>query len=294
MSALLQELQKSRVAHQTEGEWFAMRWQPDIATDEILNVGVVFRERDSGRVTIKTLDYWDRLDCLFGDVAREQLEFLLEIESSQIRYGLQVPSSANMKFSQPRLARGESAGEIIDRLYDRVVTLGRKRKAQRDEPRFQGISTDQLQRYVYNELHVRTPFLHERLTSNTTVIPPEGKEHRMDVSFLAPGLIGNVVSTVYKDIRTASFYLLEATTRLEAAAKSRTEIPYDDDVKLFVLTPSKHSPGISKAEVDSIRRQIDEQMFRVQKTGIEIIAEDTKTALANEVIHWGEEHSAYG
>lgn len=289
MSALLQEMQNNRIAQRTEGEWFALRWQPDIGTEEVLNVGVVFRESRSGQVKIKTLDHWERLDCLFGESVREQLEFLIKIESSQIRYGLQVPSSANMKFSEPRLARGESADAIVQHLYDRVVSLGKIRKTQREEPRFQGVSTDQLQRYVYNELHKRTPFLHHRLTANTKVTPPEGKEHSMDVSFLAPGLIGNVVSTVYKDVKTASYYLLEATTRLEAAAKSRTGIKYDDDnVKLFVLTPSKHSPGITSAEVITIRKHIDELMFRVKKAGIDIVAEDTKIALANEVIEWGE------
>jgi len=294
MSALLQEIQSSRIARQTEGEWFALRWQPDIATEEILNVGVVFRDSHSGQVKIKTLDYWERLDCLFGESARQQLEFLVKIESNQIRFGLQVPSSANMKFSEPRLARGESADEIVQRLYHRVVSLGRTRNVQREEPRFQGVSTDQLQSFVYSELHKRTPFLHTKLTSNTRVTPPEGKEHSMDVSFLAPGLIGNVVSTVYKNAQIASYYLLEATTRLEAAAKSRTGIDYgDDNIKLFVLTPSRHSPGITTDEVTTIRKQIDELMFRVKKTGINIVAEDTKIALANEVIEWGE-HTAFG
>jgi len=48
-----------------KGEWSLVQWNPDIATEEYLNIGVSFKH--NGRNYFKMLDSFNRVNCLYDE-----------------------------------------------------------------------------------------------------------------------------------------------------------------------------------------------------------------------------------
>ena len=286
MNTLFRDIAETPTASQASGTWYALQWTPDLASNERLNVGVVFQDAETGKQTTKVLDYWERLKCLYGEGVCEQLQFLLQVETSQLEYGLDRPGSPNLQFSEPQLAQGASAEEIVSNLYTRVVTLGRYKE--KSKSRSYTVTTQEFEKYVYEELQTRYPFLYSRLTDNPVVIPDGYDDYKIRVSLLTTGLIGNLVSTVYGSEQTAKYHLLEASNRLEAAAGCRKRINNDDELSLFVLLPRKYRSNMTPSEVESLREHLDEQMFRVKMSGIDVIAEEDESLITTKVAEWAE------
>ena len=54
------------------GEWSLIQWNPDIATEELLNIGVALNI--GGELQFKMLDYFERLNCLFDESVIQHLQ----------------------------------------------------------------------------------------------------------------------------------------------------------------------------------------------------------------------------
>lgn len=126
------------------GTWCIARWVPDIATGEILNVGVMFLG-NNGEMEMRFLDDYSRIECLYNSShAPFHAELCQKVAKATF---LEDPTkrgviSPNLIIEDRGFAQGENPEIIISRLFSSVITLAQPRiKKGRKDP-FQSLSRE--------------------------------------------------------------------------------------------------------------------------------------------------------
>src|SRR5205823_6460812 len=106
----LNELAYIPPAKLTEGSWQLVQVRPDFSSGELLNIGVICSHGDTK--VLKVLDSFDKFSRLYGELAEDELRFLLRAVKSLVANDAWASTPPSIQFTAPRLARGTSAGEI--------------------------------------------------------------------------------------------------------------------------------------------------------------------------------------
>lgn len=117
---------KSEDIREIDGKWAEIQLLPDLATGEVLNIGVCFKKKGDQDFLFKLAPNLNPLGCLFGNSSLEQFRFLLEAANEHFSmYGDQVPLSPHIRIGNYRPASGISEKEILDSQFQRMVTIAR-------------------------------------------------------------------------------------------------------------------------------------------------------------------------
>ena len=94
-------------------KWAVIRIMPDLASGELLNVGIAVLYRR--KVYVR----------LYGSNGRENFSFLLNLigKHLQSRNDLSARISPQVKIGKPQFAAGDNVKEILDRIYASMVPL---------------------------------------------------------------------------------------------------------------------------------------------------------------------------
>lgn len=103
--------------------WFVIRLSPDLATGELLNIGVgiIYNEQVFTKIIPNTKPF----ELLYGDHVKENLSFLLHLlKSSTDSFSALKSISPHFSFSPLKFIAGHSV-EDIDRLYKSMIPIDR-------------------------------------------------------------------------------------------------------------------------------------------------------------------------
>ncbi|MFU8927537.1 hypothetical protein [Acinetobacter puyangensis] len=103
-----------------KGTWQIVQWCPDLVTREWVNIGIGFKSGDFQ--WFKYLDDFRKVKTIYGGDTDEHLKGVLEIVSDLFAkrvYGF----SPQIKLIEIGFSQGETVSEILNRSYQRVVTL---------------------------------------------------------------------------------------------------------------------------------------------------------------------------
>lgn len=95
------------------GEWSLIQWNPDIATEELLNIGVALEV--NGSINFKMLDQFERLSCLFDNSVIQHVQDIIELSLPALENNCRN-FSEQIKWIDKGIAKGNSEEEILDRL----------------------------------------------------------------------------------------------------------------------------------------------------------------------------------
>lgn len=107
-----------------KGEWFNIRWTPDIATGEKLNIGVGFVE--NGRVHSRLLSYFERVKCLYGERGIYHAELVTSIVGESLRQNKKSSPIPQITYDNSGYAQGFSVDEVLSSLFEQTVPLQKK------------------------------------------------------------------------------------------------------------------------------------------------------------------------
>lgn len=261
------------------GEWSLIQWNPDIATEELLNIGVALSI--NGEMNFKMLDHYERLSCLFDDSAVQHLKDVIEMALPAFKNDCKNFSD-QIKWVEKGLAKGKSEQEILERLYERVITLGREcnRKIVRTE--FKTVQSDALIKRLTK--NYKEKFKNDSLLAG--VIPNEKyldfNNDRLLVPLRGERGYGSIVSTVTTSLDRINTNYLTNANDLKTAA-----IFHDKKPTFFILSPSDQE--LNKLD-DEKSRQIDsliESLNRKQEQqGIKIECESSEDILIDKMEKW--------
>ncbi|EGY53115.1 hypothetical protein [Neisseria shayeganii] len=147
LSAMTMQMPKPAIT----AKWAPIRISPNLATGEILNVGVCVLHRR--KVHVKLLPNAAPFEALYGGVGKENFSFLLGIIGQYLsgQKSLSVDISPQVSLGKPYFVAGDSIPEILDRLYTSMVSL--ELMCQKKEtPKERNISTETLRHTVHSLL----------------------------------------------------------------------------------------------------------------------------------------------
>ncbi len=266
-----------------KGKWFPIRVRPNLATGEILNIGVGFT---IGKTThVKLLESAEPFKRLYGNKGDDNFSFLIEMVEShfQNKQPKSKSPSPHIIFENGVSAFGDSIEEILDRLYKQMVTL-RLVSDKSKETREKNYNTVRVRNIVRKELEgINIDFV-ERYWYNDTILLSKNDNDRANLQVYLPqeisreALYASVISADYSDVNTITSQLhssfLELTIAHRVLKKSRGN--------LFIYRPStgkKNTMTIIDNEIDRTHYTLNKAM---PNTKLEVF--DTTEQIAENII----------
>ncbi|MBO1894197.1 hypothetical protein HNW13_000055 [Shewanella sp. BF02_Schw] len=277
MDRLDQILANKQTSSSVQGEWYAIQWTPDIASKETLNIGVAYKD-SLGEVSIKMLDYFDRIACLYSKNMIFQLELACEVSRSLIlKKGLAQELTHQIKCDLRGFAQGKTAADVVEQLYDSVITLGKKVRTH--QPRsFSSVSRDSL----YNNLRV---LLKQNLSLDYSKHVPENpyetiaKQHEIYLPYRKNNGVATLATAAYADIQRVKCNLFEGYRDLDVA----TQHHKPKSSAFFLLLPGDE---LKKDKQIEIENELDKFTWHLNQHNIKVHSHVSQESLGEDISNW--------
>lgn len=275
---------------EVHGKWFNIRVMPDLATGELLNIGVAFSSADH-RLVFKMLDRFEAFSCLYHNrVTTETLRFLVQtVESSlpeQLSPGdLPLIPSPHIRFSDPKFISGHDPVEILDDLYQETVTLAHAGQEKTGEPeKSASLNTASVRKQVFAAIARLDPLSNIVAEDPQWPLPikEDGKLRVLDMPLRSVHRFGTVLSAFYQSEHIFKFHLWKAGLDLATAFR----LYPGDHGGLFILQPSRSEPGYTKKDRERIRNNIAELACRMPQDEFRLTTSDSDDTLAEQILDW--------
>jgi hypothetical protein len=274
-----QQTQKNLV----KGEWFNIRWSPDLATGEKLNIGVGFIEGE--RVHSRLLSYFERVRCLYGDRGIYHAELVTSIVGESLRQNRKLSPIPQISYDKSGYAQGLSIDEILTSLFEQTVPLQNKIRTTSSSKRFHSINTDKLYTCLVDELKVKAALQFEEFVpqDSSLIIRDDSGSQELFIPFRDnKNLVGGLASTVYSNVQRVELNLLKAARDVEAAIK----LGKGNNASIFILKPGNDIETLEREQIDSIESALDKFDWYMNKQGIAVGSHTTISGLADEICSW--------
>lgn len=243
-------------------QWCVISVMPDLATNERLNIGVCVKHNDV--LHSKFLPNAEPFKKLYGKQGGENFGFLMRLVQQTLNANnWQFSCSPQIQHSQARDISGNDIDEILNRLYNSMVTLAlmQKEPVQRVH-----ISTQDLRQTIFNKWKSQHHDLAERVwhnEDNPIIIPAEwgdrGQQTELNhIQLWTPpdytnpaARFGAIVSLDYQQANFAELYLLQAAQDMLQAHTTITK--KEKKGALFVYRP--------KYEHFRLEKQLDKTYY---------------------------------
>lgn len=269
-----------------KGNWFNIRWTPDLATGEKLNIGVGFIE--NGRVHSRLLSYFDRLRCLYGERGIYHVELITAVVGENLRQNKTESPIAQVTYDNSGFAQGFSIDEILTSLFEQTVPLQKKiRVSTNSNKRFMSLNTDKLYTCLVDELKMKAALQFEKFVpaDSSIFINDHSGQHELFVPFRDNvNLVGGLASTVYSNIQTIELNLLKAARDVEAAIK----LGRGKNASVFILKPGDEIEKLRPEQIISIENTLDKFDWHMNKQGISVNSHTSISGLAEEICTWAD------
>lgn len=269
MLGLFKLLQQPVTPAVTVGMWRVAQLHIDPATGEQLNVGIVFTDEASGKVTTRFLQNVAGIRCLYNDDLAADASFLIDQAEHAIELGMALPANWNISLSQPLVARGANAKAIVDQLFARMVPLGLKEQLEDrldgdDHPHTTANVRKQVRELLKKHMQSKTP--PDFWSNNPICTLQEGREVQIDLQISGPGKAGQHCGTItsawYKTKFHRNAYLDKASN---AVVKAKQIYP-NASVVMYLLEPDTSAP-FSADEKRQISADIEGARWMVEASG---------------------------
>ena len=259
----LNALSKESIKPKISAKWFVIRITPDLATGELLNIGVGIYYRK--KLFTKLIPNTMPLETLYGKSSRENFSFLLHLlNRSSDNLSALKSISPHFSFSSLKFVSGNSIEDILERLFRNIVTLNLIESPEKQINR-NNLNTEKVRKKIFNALKSKDKNLTERIwhnEDNPIIIPPNlGEEIMLNhlQIWSTPNItqkytkFGSIVSTDYMQKSYSELHFLQATQDIQRASVS---LNHDSNKKagLFIYRPDTLSECIKNDVDDMIDR----------------------------------------
>lgn len=265
------------------GQWFEIRFMPDLGTEEGLNIGVAFVDGD-GNIHSKLLGDTAGLRTIWRQYSAESIAFLLRLLEATLRGGERCPPSPHLLYGCPRFAQGESIRAILDDAFTTTVTVAQLKQTRRH--REASRDTAAVRKEVLAALRKIGGERAETIIAGQSAIVTDatGQAHALDLPLIGEGLSGSIVSGCYRSGAIIEVNMLRAAIELETAARVIQPVRRG----LFVLRSGQMiMPGPSDRQRSSDNRieRIERQLHQI---GVHVGVASQPDRLAEKILAWAE------
>lgn len=281
MNRLSDLIKSSKSDKLVKGQWFNIRWIPDLATGEKLNIGVIFKTQN--QIHFQVLSYFDRIKCLYGEQGARQATLVVSIVNESLRLKRSNSPIAQIIYEGGGYAQGSSVDEIVSSLFDQTVPLQKKIREVVGTERFNSVTLDKLYESIVGELKIKAALDFNRFVPSNSSIELKQDNQRLYVPFRdGRHLIGGLASCVYSNTQTIELNLLKAARDVESAFK----LGKGTKPAVFILKPGDELNKLKQEQVISIENTLDRFDWHMTKHGLVVRSHTEVAGLADEVIDW--------
>ncbi len=274
----LLEIAHKTPAPQIEGQWQSIQLRPDFAEDELLNIGVLFTTHENRQY--KLLDTFDKFSHLYGDVAADELQFIIKALRASLSKGADAAPFPSINLGNPKFARGSSIDDVVERLFSTSVTLsGPAHQRKKAKGRF--LSTTDLRNEVFNIIKVHASINAERIIASDSdlLFSDTTSEIALDIPLQTKTQLGTIISASFSTPENVERALLKGYLDLTTAMMIRGT----RSSGFFVFKPDNLLPGDKQIKVDNVVDIID---WKLKKVGIPMHLFGNPEQLAQDVLSW--------
>jgi hypothetical protein len=283
MTAALQRLSSLATpvpAPKVSGQWFNIRYCPDLAGGELLNIGVGYVDAQRRKVHTRLIENLEAFRVLFGEGFEQEVRFALDVVKSTLAKRELESPLRSIVFSEHRFAAGESERELVDRLFEATVSFNEAKAvavARRDTAQ----NNASVRTAVFDAIRLKAELRADRIIAPDPIyVAREGdRSYPLEIPIRSDRLLGSLVSAAYRSKQPLENNLLRASLDLETAARIFSQ----DRLGYFVMR-SVHALDAAFSRVaDDI---IDTIGWKLHRQGVHVGVEDTPERLADEILAW--------
>lgn len=272
MFNLISATQPIRAKLTASGKWCAIRMCLDLSAQEWLNIGVVLYSDDGDAPTIRLLQNFSGLKCLYDTDAADNARFLADQIEFALYEGEHLPADWNIQLSPATFVRGSSKQQIVNDLFDRIVPLGRhERGTDRPDREEHPHATQQLRSSVRKLLSKHLQLANKApdfWRAQPTTINLDSAKIQIDLQVVdaKEKVNGAVISAWYK----TKYYRNASLTSGANAMSMASEAFPDHRNILYLLQPPSDAPTLSIEDHQNIQTDIDSVAWLVDKHKAEL------------------------
>jgi hypothetical protein len=254
------------------GKWCTIRVHPDIVTGEVINIGVAFSAA-RGQPLFRLIPNARGFECLYGPHGLEQYGFLLRAMQEHLAQAQKasdiLPVSQQISLSPWRETAGNSALEIVEHLYARMVHINCNVA---DKPKADSYSVSTADFRTRVKATFAAEVTRQLFREDPVVVKaPDGKAHYLDmpvwlekVGFFPRFTYGTMVSCHYKSDVYRKAALGPACQHMTVAIDHFAQ--HSGTGFLIALRPPDGAPGFSQSDFSAIENEIDDLTWPFQKS----------------------------
>ncbi|MDA8093399.1 MAG: hypothetical protein M0T84_05705 [Betaproteobacteria bacterium] len=278
------------------GKWFPIRLTPDVATGELLNIGVGFID-SRHKLSVRMLDSGRAFRCLYGAAGTENFSLLMAAAHEHFqRTGKPESPSPHILIGPRAYAAGESVDDILDRLFRTMVTLVGSDDDESEGPGAETIDTPKLRKLVFRAARKYARGIFETMFHEEplSLADSSNQSHVLDLPIWArdPDLFrdgpryGTIVSAHFRSPVYRGFNLNGGCLNLW---NTRSIINDNGRGAFLILRPAEGSAGYSQSLISDIDNEIDRAVWpflKLKNMLVEVATDpdkiaDTALSLAN-------------
>ncbi len=266
----------SSAGQAVEGVWQNIRWLPDAATGEVLNLGVRFRA-GNGQSIVRLIDSFDRVKCLYDASVASDAQFLVRVVGDALAAGFEIPATG-IFLSEEKYASGTNARAVVDDLFFRTVPLARPRaEAERGGKWLKTEPNDAIRSVVFDELRRISGLRAETIIrgENQFEVREPGKTHYLDIPLQSNRALGTIVSARFAKRKDAELRLLRADNDLQIAKR----VYQGDRMLMYVV---RHDSEAAAAE--RFDELLDDFSWKFSRVGVEMKSYSDPLLVAEDVV----------
>ena len=270
------------------GEWFVIRFTPDLVAGEIFNIGVVFID-DFNKCHYRLLDDLNVFACMFGKKSVSNIQFMFSvIEELFSKNAFETSPSAHISYSMRQTARGFSIESILDDLYTSMISLVcSNEKVSKDSAESYTVTTAKLRKHIFNEMKTNYSFLYQKAYNEKPIRlmnPNNGRTIEVDIPInYNTGLESNLRKEYYASIISAAYINpIQRVHQLSYVGTTNIlnlcELVKDDiaEVALIIYLPEPNK-YFSKANYLEAERDLDKCLYPLSHLEKEVTIEIKRT-----------------
>jgi hypothetical protein len=262
-----------------EGLWQSIQLRPDFASTELINIGVRFQSEAESR--FRLLNSFDKFSHLYGGAAEDELRFVTSALGASLSKGFSQSPFPSVEFGETKFARGESADEIVERLFRSTVSFDGPIHRPSRKARGKFVSNSVARDRVFQAMKVEGGLSAESILAEggDLLFQANSKVVALDIPLQPSGRLGTLVSAAFSKTDSVERVLLRGYLDLTTAMALRGI----HCSGFFIYRPSEVVSEFQRKQVDNV---IDLVEWKLLRSGIRTQVSEDTNLLAQGILEW--------
>ena len=261
------------------GKWSIIQLQPDFAHGELLNIGVIFENKQE--FSFKLLDTFHKTLKLYGGNAVDEMQFIVKAVKAVLSQQQDISAFPYIHVSTPKYASGETANSIIEHLYNSNITLSGLTHSKQRNKRKIFLNNTTIRNDAFTKIKKSSGITASKIiaTDDELLFNDNKTLVALDVPLQTVDQLGTVISADFTTINNVERSLFKGFIDLTTA----TAITSKSSAAFFLCRGDYHKQDKDNNKIENV---IDIFEWKLSKQNIKTIITSNPDSIADDIMDW--------